>query len=312
MAGAALGQAVGDALGFPVERQGPEAADSFAAAWLSGAPGPEPMRDGFPVGQVSDDTQCAQVLVGVALRLGRHDRAEHAAALVRSVDALVGSGSNTRRMLRGLASAPGFAEGDLDRALAGRDAALAHAPHLPTNGVAMRAWPHAVLHADRDALADSVLADAALTHANPESGACAVTCALATRLLFEGVAVSALLDRLEREMPSRGELASLVLARRLLGLGPRAAADAVWSVSGEPPEWRSVSPAGVDVEVGVELAQPDPVPACLEEGAEGRRRKPLAQRRDDPAGDEDVPCHGGRAVSHPARFGEWRLGLIPR
>lgn len=245
VAGAALGQAVGDALGFHVERQGPEAAAAFALAWLRGAPGPEPMRGGFPVGQVSDDTQCSQVLVGEALRLGRHDRAAHARALVRSVGRLVGSGSNTRRMLGSLASAPGFDEGDLDRALSIRDTALAHAPHLPTNGVAMRAWPHAVLFAGRAALADSVLADAALTHAHPESGACAVTCALATRLLFEGVAVADLLDRLEREMPVRGEVASLALARRLLDLAPRAAADAVWSVSGEPPEWRSVSPAAL-------------------------------------------------------------------
>ena len=134
---------------------------------------------------------------------------------------------------------------ELDRALAGRDAVLAGAPHLPTNGVAMRAWPHAVLHADRAALADSVLADAALTHAHPESGACAVTCALATRLLFEGVAVAALLDRLEREMPVRGETGSVALARHLLGLDPRTAADAAWSVSGKPPEWRSVSPAAL-------------------------------------------------------------------
>ena len=50
--------------------------------------------------------------------------------------------------------------------------------------------------------------------------------------------------------------------------------------------------ARIDVEVGVQLAQPNAVAACLQEGAQGRRRDPLAQRRNHATGDEYKPCHG--------------------
>ncbi len=50
--------------------------------------------------------------------------------------------------------------------------------------------------------------------------------------------------------------------------------------------------ARIDVEIGVELAQPDRVAARLQERAEGRRRQTLAERGNHAAGDEDVPRHG--------------------
>ena len=48
----------------------------------------------------------------------------------------------------------------------------------------------------------------------------------------------------------------------------------------------------IDVEVGVELAQPDLVAARLQERAERRRCETLAEGGDHAAGDEDVPRHG--------------------
>ena len=48
---------------------------------------------------------------------------------------------------------------------------------------------------------------------------------------------------------------------------------------------------GIDVEVGVELLQPDPQAAVLEQHADRGAGQPLAQRADDAAGDEDVLGH---------------------
>ena len=50
--------------------------------------------------------------------------------------------------------------------------------------------------------------------------------------------------------------------------------------------------AGIDVEVGVELAQPDLEAARLQQRAERRRRETLAERGDHAAGNEDEPRHG--------------------
>ena len=52
--------------------------------------------------------------------------------------------------------------------------------------------------------------------------------------------------------------------------------------------------SGIDVEVGVEFTEPDPVAARLEERAEGRRREPLAEGGGHAAGHEDIPRHGPR------------------
>ena len=48
----------------------------------------------------------------------------------------------------------------------------------------------------------------------------------------------------------------------------------------------------IDVEIGVELAQPDLVAARLQQRAERRGRRALSQGGDHAAGDEDVPGHG--------------------
>ena len=50
--------------------------------------------------------------------------------------------------------------------------------------------------------------------------------------------------------------------------------------------------AGIDVEIGVELAQAHRIAARLQQRAERRRSQALAKRGDHAAGDEDVPRHG--------------------
>ena len=49
---------------------------------------------------------------------------------------------------------------------------------------------------------------------------------------------------------------------------------------------------GIDVEVGIELAQPDRIAARLQQRPERRRSQPLAERRHHAAGDENIPRHG--------------------
>ena len=54
--------------------------------------------------------------------------------------------------------------------------------------------------------------------------------------------------------------------------------------------------AGIDVEVGIELAQPDRIAARLEKRAEGGGRQAFAEGGDHAAGNEDVPLHGLRGL----------------
>ena len=64
--------------------------------------------------------------------------------------------------------------------------------------------------------------------------------------------------------------------------------------------WRHRS--WVEVEIGIELAQPDLVAARLQQRAERRRSQTLSERRNHAAGDEDVPRHGTQPLRLPARF----------
>ncbi len=54
--------------------------------------------------------------------------------------------------------------------------------------------------------------------------------------------------------------------------------------------WRHGS--GVDIEIGVELAQAHRIAARLQQGAERRRSQAFAKGGDHAAGDEDIPRHG--------------------
>jgi len=48
----------------------------------------------------------------------------------------------------------------------------------------------------------------------------------------------------------------------------------------------------IDIEIGIELAQPHLEAACLQQRAERRRRKTLAERGHHAAGDKNEPRHG--------------------
>ena len=67
---------------------------------------------------------------------------------------------------------------------------------------------------------------------------------------------------------------------------------------------------GVDVQIGVELAQPDGIATRLQQGADGRRGQTLTERGHDAAGDEDIPSHGRERLSKDRRFDETHPGDI--
>src|ERR1700736_448845 len=74
--------------------------------------------------------------------------------------------------------------------------------------------------------------------------------------------------------------------------------------------------AGVDVQVGIELAQPDLEAARLQQGTERRRRQTLAKRGYHAAGDEDKPRHGISVYSirwpHPKAKYRIAESAVPR
>src|SRR6202011_2510810 len=73
---------------------------------------------------------------------------------------------------------------------------------------------------------------------------------------------------------------------------------------------------GVDVQVGIELAQPDLEAARLQQGTERRRRQTLAKRGYHAAGDEDKPRHGISVYSirwpHPKAKYRIAESAVPR
>ncbi len=50
--------------------------------------------------------------------------------------------------------------------------------------------------------------------------------------------------------------------------------------------------SGIDVEIGVELAETDGIPARLQQRAEGCGSQAFSEGGDHAAGNEDVPLHG--------------------
>ena len=54
--------------------------------------------------------------------------------------------------------------------------------------------------------------------------------------------------------------------------------------------------AGIDVQVGIEFAEPDRIAAGLQQRPEGGGCQPLAERRDHAAGDENISRHANTPV----------------
>jgi ADP-ribosylglycohydrolase len=167
LAGALLGQALGDALGFVVEAEPPEAAAAYVRDSLQSGRAGERGHPSFPFGQYTDDTQLARELLLSVRETGTWSPpafAERIATLVRDRRD-VGAGEGTRAAARRLLAGASW-----------RDAATP-APYAG-NGSAMRVGPIGVLFdGDASGMRRAAAEQSRITHADPRCAAAAVAVA---------------------------------------------------------------------------------------------------------------------------------------
>ncbi|MDQ3138792.1 MAG: ADP-ribosylglycohydrolase family protein, partial [Gemmatimonadota bacterium] len=157
LAGALLGQALGDALGFVVEAEPPVAAAAYVREFLQTDRAGERHHPSFPFGQYTDDTQLARELLLSVREAGGWSPS----AFAGRVAALFQDG-------RDVGAGPGT-RGAAERLLAGaswRESGAA-APYAG-NGSAMRVAPLGVLFAeDADGLRRAAGEQSRITHRDP-------------------------------------------------------------------------------------------------------------------------------------------------
>lgn len=174
--GCLLGQCLGDALGFVVEGQSPEACAAYARDVVLARRLPEQVRNGFRFGQYSDESQLARELMASLIAHGRLDPDDYARRIARlfAEDQVIGRGHATA------AAAARLNEG----------VPWQHAgtpPPSAGNCSTMRAAPIGLFHAnDWSALAESACLQGRITHADPRCCAGAAAAAAAAALAAEG------------------------------------------------------------------------------------------------------------------------------
>lgn len=180
-AGCLLGQALGDALGFPVEGQPASVCTPFALALGALHTLPAATRAPFDPGQYSDDTQLARELAASLVACGGFDAADYAAriAALFAAGRVVGHGPSTEAAARRLIDGVPWHAAGTPGPVAG-------------NGGAMRVAPLALLLAgDPERLQAAATDQARITHADPR-------CAAGARVLARTV-VAALQAPLQAE-----------------------------------------------------------------------------------------------------------------
>jgi ADP-ribosylglycohydrolase len=167
LAGALLGQALGDALGFVVEAESPDVAAAYVRDSLLAGRAGERAHRGFPFGQYSDDTQLARELL-LSVRAAGGWCPEAYAGRIAEVfreGRDVGAGPGTRGAAHRLAAGVGWREAGAPPPYAG-------------NGSAMRVAPLGVLlGGDTDALRLAAKEQSWITHHDPRCAAGAVAVA---------------------------------------------------------------------------------------------------------------------------------------
>jgi hypothetical protein len=169
-AGSLVGQALGDALGFPVEGCSPAECASYVDSVLRRRPAVLPGRPPFPFGQYTDDTQLARELA-LSCVSGAFDGAAFGqrVATIFAEDRIVGRGRTTEAAALRLARGVPWQSAGTPAPAAG-------------NGSAMRAAPIGWLHAIGPALVRDAVAQSRVTHADPRRCAGAVAIAGAVSL----------------------------------------------------------------------------------------------------------------------------------
>jgi poly(ADP-ribose) glycohydrolase ARH3 len=175
LAGALLGQALGDALGFVVEAEPPDAAAAYVRDILETGRAGEREHPLFPFGQYSDDTQLARELLLSVRDAGQWSPPAFAVRIANLVrdGKVVGAGQGTLGAARRLMAGASWRESGTPAPYAG-------------NGSAMRVAPLGVLLGyDPTALRRAAAEQSRITHQDPRCAAAAVavagTVALAAR-----------------------------------------------------------------------------------------------------------------------------------
>jgi ADP-ribosylglycohydrolase len=239
LAGSLIGQALGDALGFPMEGEGAPDCAAYAAEVVRAGRIPASGFDGFPFGQYSDDTQLARELVISWKSCRGFDPVDYAARIASlfTEARVVGHGRATEAAALRLAAGVPWDHAGTPPPAAG-------------NGSAMRAGPVGLLFPDDPiAMLRMAIDQGRITHTDPRCQAGAVAVAGAVRLAAQSgeqgrpIDPAAFLGRL-REWAGAVEPSMGSALRRLqqwLDLPPAQAA-AIVAHDGVPPgvdsQWR--------------------------------------------------------------------------
>ncbi len=236
--GCVVGQAVGDALGFPVEGYPP---DVTAAAVADPTPRLRPHPSGvFPVGQYTDDTQMMRAILESLVQCEQVDPGDIAARFVQlwREGSIVGRGQATTdavvRLMRGVP----WTESGTGAPRAG-------------NGSAMRTAPVGLFYFnDPGALAEAAADVSRITHADPRclAGAAAISAAVAWNVAHEEIDITAFLSFVA-DLTSLYDLETAdLIAHRLPGWLAGDTDTAVTEIrgaglsGGQQPSWPGISP----------------------------------------------------------------------
>jgi ADP-ribosylglycohydrolase len=235
--GSILGQALGDALGFVVEAQPPEAAREYVDQWLRAGRAGERSHPQFPFGQYTDDTQLSRELMRSFRECGGWNPTAYAARLAElfGQGRDVGAGQGTRSAALRLLTGVPWSEAGTPAPYAG-------------NGSAMRAGPIGLLLPDRAAMARAAREQSRITHLDPRCAAGAVAIARGVALAARREPIQADAFLLDIAQCAEGDDLSVADAIRQLAnwvsLDPTAAARHVRDVGLDPAHrssWQGIS-----------------------------------------------------------------------
>ena len=219
--GCLLGQALGDALGFPVEGRPPEICASYVRAVLRAGRAGSVSAKMFAFGQYTDDSQLARELVISYVDRQGFDPADYGKriAAIFVEGRIVGRGRTTEAAALRLAQGVPWHEAGTPPPAAG-------------NGSAMRAGPVGVLYShDAERLRQVAVDQGRITHADP-------------RAVAGSVAIAASVALASRSSPIDQTLFVAALADQV------AAIDATFTVALRSlPGWLTLSPNVAAVEV---------------------------------------------------------------
>jgi len=238
LAGALLGQALGDALGFVVEAEPADVAEAYVRDCLLAGRAGERAHPQHPFGQYSDDTQLARELLLSVRDAGGWSAAAFAARVAELFreGRDVGAGEGTRGAARRLLAGSSWQESGTPPPYAG-------------NGSAMRVAPLGLLFGrDVEAMLAAAREQSRVTHLDPRCAAGAVAVAGAVALaaapgaLDQGAFLDTLVGWAAREDDSVA--AGLASVAAWLDLLPADAARRLHAAGLDPSQadqWRGVS-----------------------------------------------------------------------